>query len=209
MTDPSLLCRYVSKGRRLMRNQQLMEELEASAGDDKPEKARLAEGFLGYVICSTQEAVVLPPLVAFAVRTNPGVWEFIRVHSGDLSVEEITPSAYLKCKETLYDEKWYCIINSSIHTTRKKPDEPRLDWLLLLFLQGARRQLAGGRFQRAGPLHASSDAAVVHRQRDAVRLPVHVVKAERQAGEHEAAAGLPAKSELPRRGKQQLSMHVD
>ncbi|KAM3223200.1 hypothetical protein ACQJBY_056881 [Aegilops geniculata] len=98
--------RYVSKGRRLMKNQQLMEELEASAGDDKPEKARLADGFLGYVVCSTQEAVVLPPLVAFAVRTNPGVWEFIRVHSGDLSVEEITPSAYLKCKETLYDEKW-------------------------------------------------------------------------------------------------------
>uniref|UniRef100_A0A453Q7W9 Sucrose synthase n=1 Tax=Aegilops tauschii subsp. strangulata TaxID=200361 RepID=A0A453Q7W9_AEGTS len=73
---------------------------------------------------------------------------------------------------------------------------------------GARRQLAGGRFQRAGPLHASSDAAVVHRQRDAVRLPVHVVKAERQAGEHEAAAGLPAKSELPRRGKQQLSIFL-
>lgn len=165
-----------------MRNQQLMEELEASAGDDKPEKARLAEGFLGYVICSTQEAVVLPPLVAFAVRTNPGVWEFIRVHSGDLSAEEITPSAYLKCKETL---------------------------CCCCFLQGERRQLAGGRFWRAGPLHASPDAAVVHRERDAVRLPVHVLQAERQAGEHEAAAGLPAKSELPRRGKQQLSMHVD
>ena len=118
--DPSLLCRYVSKGRRLMKNQQLTEELEASAGDDKVDKARLADGFLGYVICSTQEAVVLPPLVAFAVRTNPGVWEFIRVHSGDLSAEEITPSAYLKCKETLYDEKWYRVINSFTHTRKKE-----------------------------------------------------------------------------------------
>lgn len=163
-----------------MKNQQLMEELETSAGDDKVEKARLAEGFLGYVICSTQEAIVLPPLVAFAVRRNPGIWEYIKVHSGDLTVEQITPADYLKCKETL----------------------------CCCFLQGARRQLAGGRFRCAGPLHASPDAAVVHRERDAVHLPVHVVEAEWQAGEHEAAAGLPAKSELPRRGKQ-LSMHVD
>lgn len=98
--------RYVSKGRRLMKNQQLMEELEQSAGDDKVEKAKLAEGFLGYVICSTQEAVVLPPFVAFAVRRNPGIWEYIKVHSGDLTVEQITPADYLKRKETLYDDKW-------------------------------------------------------------------------------------------------------
>ncbi|KAM0898712.1 hypothetical protein ACQ4PT_021773 [Festuca glaucescens] len=98
--------RYVSKGRRLMKNWQLVEELERSADDDKLEKAKLAEGFLGYVICSTQEAVVLPPFVAFAVRTNPGVWEYIKVHSGDLSVEQVTPADYLKCKETLFDDKW-------------------------------------------------------------------------------------------------------
>ncbi|XP_071674693.1 sucrose synthase 7 [Lolium perenne] len=98
--------RYVSKGRRLMKNRQLVEELERSADDDKLEKAKLAEGFLGYVICSTQEAVVLPPFVAFAVRTNPGVWEYIKVHSGDLSVEQVTPADYLKCKETLFDDKW-------------------------------------------------------------------------------------------------------
>jgi sucrose synthase len=54
-----------------------------------------------------QEAVVLPPYVAFAVRMNPGIWEYVKVHSEDLSVEGITPSEYLKFKETLYDEKWY------------------------------------------------------------------------------------------------------
>jgi hypothetical protein len=107
------VCRYVSKGRRLMKNQQLVEELERSADDNKLEKAKLAEGFLGYVICSTQEAVVLPPFVAFAVRTNPGVWEYIRVHSGDLSVEQVTPADYLKCKETLFDDKWYCITHTN------------------------------------------------------------------------------------------------
>ena len=53
-----------------------------------------------------QEAVVLPPLVVFAVRPNPGIWEYVKVHSNDLSVEGITASEYLKFKEMLYDEKW-------------------------------------------------------------------------------------------------------
>lgn len=117
-----------------MKNPQLMEELDKSI-DDKVEKTKFMEGFLGYIICSTQvtinnslcspfdsmvhiicesssnsvyrqEAAVLPPLVAFAVRVQPGMWEFVKVHSEDLSVEEITVSEYLKCKETIFDEKW-------------------------------------------------------------------------------------------------------
>ncbi|XP_039135373.1 sucrose synthase 7-like [Dioscorea cayenensis subsp. rotundata] len=97
--------RYVGKGKRLMKNKQLMEDLEKSM-DDKVEKQRLMEGYLGYIICSTQEAVVLPPFVSFAVRPHPGIWEFVKVHSGDLSVEGITASEYLKAKEILFDEKW-------------------------------------------------------------------------------------------------------
>ncbi|XP_072995765.1 sucrose synthase 7-like [Typha latifolia] len=97
--------RYVSKGKRLMKNQQLMEELEKSM-DDKVEKDKLMEGFLGYIICCTQEAVVLPPFVAFAVRPHPGIWEYVKVHSEDLSVEGITTSEYLKFKESVYDEQW-------------------------------------------------------------------------------------------------------
>jgi sucrose synthase len=59
-----------------------------------------------------QEAVVLPPYVAFAVRMNPGIWEYVKVHSEDLSVEGITPSEYLKFKETLYDDSWYaCFVS--------------------------------------------------------------------------------------------------
>jgi sucrose synthase len=53
---------------------------------------------------------VLPPFVAFAVRMNPGIWEYVKVHSDDLSVEGITPSEYLKFKETLYDEKLYVLL---------------------------------------------------------------------------------------------------
>ncbi|CAA6655810.1 unnamed protein product [Spirodela intermedia] len=97
--------RFVSKGKRLMKNQQLVEEME-SALDDKAEKAKLMEGFLGYIICSTQEAVVLPPIIALAVRPYPGIWEFVRANSDDLSVEDITMSDYLKYKESIYDERW-------------------------------------------------------------------------------------------------------
>jgi sucrose synthase len=57
--------------------------------------------------------VVLPPYVAFAVRMNPGIWEYVKVHSDDLSVEGITPSEYLKFKETLYDENW-CIFFTNL-----------------------------------------------------------------------------------------------
>lgn len=57
-------------------------------------------------LLSLQEAVVLSPYVAFAVRMNPGIWEYVKVHSDDLSVKGITPSEYLKFKETLYDENW-------------------------------------------------------------------------------------------------------
>lgn len=67
-------------------------------------------GFLARVHLHFQEAVVLPPYVAFAVRMNPGIWEYVKVHSEDLSVEGITPSEYLKFKETLYDEEWYALL---------------------------------------------------------------------------------------------------
>ena len=86
--------RYVARGSRLMKRQQLLEELHAD--DDVAQ-----QGFLGYVISSTHEAVVLPPHVNLAVRTNPGIWEYIKIHSADLTAEQITPSQYLKCKEIL------------------------------------------------------------------------------------------------------------
>ncbi|KAK1262263.1 Sucrose synthase 7 [Acorus gramineus] len=102
---------YAGKGKRLMKNHQLMDELEKSM-DDRIEKARVMEGFLGYIICSTQEAVVVPPHIAFAVRPHPGVWEYIKVNSENLSVEGITTAEFLKYKETVYDEKWACDENA-------------------------------------------------------------------------------------------------
>ncbi|KAK7276175.1 hypothetical protein RIF29_17310 [Crotalaria pallida] len=97
--------KYLEKGRRIMKLHHLMEEMEQVI-DDRNERNQVLEGLLGFVLSSTQEAVVDPPYVAFGIRPNPGVWEFVRVSSEDLSVEGITSTDYLKFKERVYDEKW-------------------------------------------------------------------------------------------------------
>ena len=53
-----------------------------------------------------QEAAVVPPYVAFAVRPNPGYWEYVKVSADELAVEGIEVSEYLKFKEMIFDEKW-------------------------------------------------------------------------------------------------------
>ncbi|KAL6228270.1 hypothetical protein ACLB2K_002223 [Fragaria x ananassa] len=97
--------KFIEKGKRIMKLQHLMNEME-SVIDDKVERNQVLAGVLGYILCSTQEAVVSPPHVLFSIRPNPGYWEFVKVSSEDLSVEAITVRDFLKCKETLYDEKW-------------------------------------------------------------------------------------------------------
>ncbi|KNA14328.1 hypothetical protein SOVF_108390 isoform B [Spinacia oleracea] len=97
--------RYLQQGKRLMKLHHLMDELEKSI-DDHAERTQLLEGTLGYILCSTQEAAVVPPHVAFAVRPNPGYWEYVKVNAHHLTVEGITATEYLKFKETIYDDKW-------------------------------------------------------------------------------------------------------
>lgn len=97
--------KYTETGKRLMKLQHLLEQVERVI-DDKAERAQVLEGLLGYILCTTQEAAVVPPYVAFAIRPNPGFWEFVKVNSNDLSVEGITATEYLKFKELIVDETW-------------------------------------------------------------------------------------------------------
>jgi hypothetical protein len=53
-----------------------------------------------------QEAIVLPPFVAIAVRPRPGVWEFVRVNVNELNVEQLGVSEYLRFKEELVDGQY-------------------------------------------------------------------------------------------------------
>ncbi|KAL9425210.1 hypothetical protein AB3S75_032194 [Citrus x aurantiifolia] len=97
--------RYIEKGKRIMKLHHLMDELNEVI-DDEDVRTQVLEGLLGYILCSTQEAVVMPPHVAFAIRPNPGFWEFVKVNSDDLSVEAITVTDFLKFKELVFDEDW-------------------------------------------------------------------------------------------------------
>ncbi|KAL0396165.1 UNVERIFIED_CONTAM: Sucrose synthase 5, partial [Sesamum calycinum] len=97
--------KYTEKGKRMMKLQHLMGEMEQVI-DDKAERTQLLEGLLGYILCTTQEAAVIPPYVAFAIRPSPGFWEYVKVSANDLSVEGITATEYLKYKEMTVDETW-------------------------------------------------------------------------------------------------------
>ncbi|KAL5748702.1 hypothetical protein ACOSQ2_025999 [Xanthoceras sorbifolium] len=97
--------RFVESGKRLMKRQHLMGELEKSI-EDKNERSKVLDGLLGYILSCTQEAAVVPPYVALAVRPNPGYLEFVKVDAEDLSVDEINVTEYLKFKEMIFDENW-------------------------------------------------------------------------------------------------------
>ncbi|PRQ15803.1 putative sucrose synthase [Rosa chinensis] len=97
--------RFVGNGKRLMKPQHIMEEIEKSI-EDGNEKSKVLRGLLGYILSSTQEAAVVPPHVAFSVRPNPGFSEFVKVNADDLAVDGISVTEYLKFKEMIYDENW-------------------------------------------------------------------------------------------------------
>ncbi|EEF29593.1 sucrose synthase, putative [Ricinus communis] len=103
--------KYVQKGRRIMKLQNLLDEME-DVIDDKIERTKVLEGLLGDIWYSTQEAVVNPPYVAFAIRPSPGFWEFVRVNSADLAVDGINVSEYLKFKEMIFEESWAKDVNT-------------------------------------------------------------------------------------------------
>ncbi|XP_030454902.1 sucrose synthase 2 [Syzygium oleosum] len=100
----SLLSRYVAQGKGILQPHHLLDELENIIREDEG-KNSLSDGPFSEVLKSAQEAIVLPPFVAIAVRPRPGVWEYIRVNVYELSVEQLTVSEYLRFKEELVDGK--------------------------------------------------------------------------------------------------------
>lgn len=98
----ALLSRYVAQGKGLLQPHHLIDELEKVIGDEKS-KQILSDGPFSEVLTSAQEAIVVPPFVAIAVRPRPGVWEYVRVNVYELNVEQLTVSEYLRFKEELVD----------------------------------------------------------------------------------------------------------
>lgn len=98
----SLLSRYVAQGKGILQPHSLIDELENISSEDHLTQD-LKNGPFGEIIKSAQEAIVLPPFVAIAVRPRPGVWEYVRVNVFELSVEQLSVAEYLRFKEELVD----------------------------------------------------------------------------------------------------------
>ncbi|CAK8572770.1 unnamed protein product [Lathyrus sativus] len=98
----SLLSRYVDQGKGILQPHSLIDELESIHGKGQVTED-LKNGPFGEIVKSAQEAIVLPPFVAIAVRPRPGIWEYVRVHVFELSVEQLSVAEYLRFKEELVD----------------------------------------------------------------------------------------------------------
>uniref|UniRef100_A0A5B7BWF6 Sucrose synthase n=1 Tax=Davidia involucrata TaxID=16924 RepID=A0A5B7BWF6_DAVIN len=98
----SLLSRYVAQGKGILQPRHLIDEVDNIIGDETA-RQKLSDGPFSEVLNSAQEAIVLPPFVAIAVRPRPGVWEYVRVNVHELSVEQLSISEYLHFKEELVD----------------------------------------------------------------------------------------------------------
>ncbi|VAI83820.1 unnamed protein product [Triticum turgidum subsp. durum] len=95
----ALFSRYVHQGKGMLQRHQLLAEFDALFESDKEKYAPFED-----ILRAAQEAIVLPPWVALAIRPRPGVWDYIRVNVSELAVEELTVSEYLAFKEQLVDE---------------------------------------------------------------------------------------------------------
>ncbi|KAL2503335.1 Sucrose synthase 4 [Forsythia ovata] len=94
------LSRIEGHGKGILKPHQLLAEFEAICQTDKD---KLQDHAFQEVLKGTQEAIVLPPWVALAIRLRPGVWEYVRVNVNALVVEELTVPEYLQFKEELVD----------------------------------------------------------------------------------------------------------
>jgi sucrose synthase len=93
----------VGLGRTLLQPHHLVDEINAQASDEKNTIDIKTTAF-GKLIENSQEAIVSPPWVGFAVRPRPGIWEYVRINVEELLVEELDVSDYLGFKEQLIGE---------------------------------------------------------------------------------------------------------
>ncbi|KAG8487598.1 hypothetical protein CXB51_018125 [Gossypium anomalum] len=88
------LLRMEGKGKGILQHHQIALLIEDN-------RKKLADGAFYEILTAIQEAIVLPPWVALAIRPRPGVWQYIKVNVHTLVVEDLTVSKYLHFKEQL------------------------------------------------------------------------------------------------------------
>ncbi|KAF3323469.1 sucrose synthase 2 [Carex littledalei] len=96
----ALFSRFVKQGKGMLQPHQIIAEYNTAI----PDREKLKDSAFDDVLRAAQEAIVLPPWVALAIRPRPGVWEYVRVNVSELGVEELSVPEYLQFKEQLADE---------------------------------------------------------------------------------------------------------
>nr|AMN16536.1 sucrose synthase [Albuca bracteata] len=97
----ALFSRFIKQGKGMLQPHQLLAEYKAVIPE--ADRENLKDGVFEDVLKAAQEAIVLPPWVALAIRPRPGVWEYVRVNVSELAVEELSVPEYLQFKEELAD----------------------------------------------------------------------------------------------------------
>ncbi|KAL8100388.1 hypothetical protein AgCh_032591 [Apium graveolens] len=100
----NLFTRYVAHGKGILQSHDLIDDLDSVIGEDGVNK--LKDGPFIQILRCSQEAIVIPPYVAIAIRPRPGIWEYIRVNVHELSVEHLSVSEYLCFKEELVNGEY-------------------------------------------------------------------------------------------------------
>ncbi|KAM3196423.1 hypothetical protein ACQJBY_072226 [Aegilops geniculata] len=97
----AVFTRLVNLGNGMLQSHQIIAEYNTAIPEAEREK--LKDGAFEDVLRAAQEAIVISPWVALAIRPRPGVWEYVRVNVSELAVEELTVPEYLQFKEQLVE----------------------------------------------------------------------------------------------------------
>ncbi|KAJ3698065.1 hypothetical protein LUZ61_001770 [Rhynchospora tenuis] len=98
----ALFSRFVKQGKGMLQPHQIIAEYNTAIPE--ADRAKLKDSAFDDVLRAAQEAIVLPPWVALAIRPRPGVWEYVRVNVNELGAEELSVPEYLQFKEQLTEE---------------------------------------------------------------------------------------------------------
>ncbi|VAI68951.1 unnamed protein product [Triticum turgidum subsp. durum] len=97
----AVFTRLVNLGNGMLQSHQIIAEYNTAIPEAEREK--LKDGAFEDVLRAAQEAIVISPWVALAIRPRPGVWEYVRVNVSELAVEELSVPEYLQFKEQLVE----------------------------------------------------------------------------------------------------------
>lgn len=99
LLTPSRRFITAGKGKPILLPHQVQDELHRVC--EEVNNPALKTSDFGCVLHSVQEAVVISPRIALALRVAMGDWHYLRINADDMTVEEMSVAHYLAFKEKL------------------------------------------------------------------------------------------------------------